>query len=412
MKIKIRSILYGLFALTVFGIQLQDILSFFTPAINKAMGVIMAVVLVLIIIQNASLLYKVVNKEIILWILFLMWATLTGTFIAKNITSFANMMFYLAQLTIVIMAAILISVLYGSVNRVLYVVFLVPMVFIIYLFATGQSHYILSLTKGYGSNYLGTILNANTIAFWNVSGIIAYFLFRPSLSKKSTKLFCFSAALLYSYMIVQSGSRKTFLAAILFIALAYLFQRVFIKKNSTLKVASIIVFLIGAYIFSDYILPGILADTYLGQRLLNFTQDQSNEKRIEMILEAMKYLGQSPLWGIGVNQFQHYTIYGYYTHCDIAEVLCSTGLVGGLLYISIYGFCYRKLFKLWKIYKNSNNAAYCQAGIMLAGLTTMLFISIGSVAFESMSHWLMIAAFIGYTEIFDAKKCRSKETRN
>ena len=93
------------------------------------------------------------------------------------------------------------------------------------------------------------------------------------------------------------------------------------------------------------------------------------------------------------------TVFGYYTHCDIAEVLCSTGLIGGLLYISIYILSFRKLYVILRHYRENNISLYKQTGILLAGLVTIVFIGFGNVSFESLSHWLLLSAIIAFTQL-------------
>lgn len=399
MRIRMYNILYGLLAITVVGVQLQDVLLLFSPTVNKTIGAGMAAVLVMILLNNKNSVREVLNTEMMLWVSFLLWSGITGVFTAHYESTFVNMMSYLAQQTLVVMAAILVTVMCNSINRVLYVIFIIPLIFILYLFMSGQGYYILSLTTDNKSNFLGVLINPNTIAFWNMNGIISYMIFRPSLRKKGSKKFCLPIAILYFYVIIQTGSRKTFLAVILFLVLAYLFNQVFVKKNSAVKVVAILLIVTMTYIFAEFILPEIIKNTYLGQRLINFSGDSSNEKRIEMIFEALEHFKESPIWGIGINQFQHYTVYGYYTHCDIAEVLCSTGIIGGLLYVSIYILCLRKLLLIWKQYRSSGDIRYKQTGTILAGLIALIAISVGSVSFESMTHWLSMSVIIGYTKI-------------
>jgi O-antigen ligase len=386
---------------TIIGIEFHSLIPIFTPALNRVLGIAMGF-LMLLFWSKKNLFMKIQTKELMLWVLFLAWALVTGIFVSVNQSAMFDMFFYLVQLSVLILGIITLVVLYGSINHFLYLNVVLFLILYLYLFVTGQTDAIYYM-GGKDTLKLGNILNANTIGFMILGAVMSLLtLLKVGKGKWPVKLLMLALIAFSCYMILQTGSRKTALVLLMFLISWYLlciapgFGRLMSVKGLTVVFLAVA----GAGLLWYVIIPYALESTYFGMRfeILMAGENESAITREFLYKEAWVFFKESPIFGIGLDQFRYHSITGLYAHSNYAEIFSDTGLIGGLLYFPIYFILGKKLWRIRKYSLRSNNNWY-MSGCLLCMILAELALGFGTVSFTSISHWLIIAPIMGYVAI-------------
>ncbi|MDP1904058.1 MAG: O-antigen ligase family protein [Pseudomonadota bacterium] len=145
-----------------------------------------------------------------------------------------------------------------------------------------------------------------------------------------------------------------------------------------------------------YTLP-MLADSRFLLRFANISsyftgaefvvREQSVILRAEMIEKGISLWQQSPVFGWGFDAFRHISGYGTYSHSNHVELLANYGLIGYIMYYSIY---ISLVFSMLKHSKTNSNVKDLKVTILL--LVGLVFIAgISNVSYYSKFNWLVIA---------------------
>jgi O-antigen ligase len=134
--------------------------------------------------------------------------------------------------------------------------------------------------------------------------------------------------------------------------------------------------------------------------------DGSLAGRIWLYQRAMEVALENPLIGIGLDNFRDQTgtqigqRIGTYTHSNYMEVLVSTGLVGFLIYFSIYWLWLRKLIRCRGLVHDQNHfAAYLRVVTVVLAYVIMDFTT---VSYYSKLQWLVFPWVIAELETMRA----------
>jgi O-antigen ligase len=234
--------------------------------------------------------------------------------------------------------------------------------------------------------------NDNDFAYCLLIVIIASFFFlrrRPSLLRRTV---LWTIVAVTSSFIVLSASRKGFMGVIVFIFLWWLFCREKKLSRNMLWGYVIVVGLIAGISFSaDY----VIHKTYLGQRINQVEEDTGNQKRIQMYEEGYNMIKKYPFFGVGLNNYRRLSSFGLYSHSDYTEVTANTGIVGAILYFSIFIVLWRRLGRI-KVMARDPELLYT-VGILRAGVLVILLLAFGRVNVTSKLTWIFLAAAIGYS---------------
>lgn len=237
----------------------------------------------------------------------------------------------------------------------------------------------------------GLSKNANSFAFQMLTVIFAVFYF---LEKKANYIirFLLLLTLLVSFIgIIYSGSRNGFLCFLVFLFWWYLFckQKKLPKHPILVYIILIIIFLILYLSFTS-----LLEYTLIWKRFSAF-DDNSSQTRLFLYKEGFEMISKKPIFGIGLNNFSESSKTGLYSHSDYIEVAANTGIIGFILYFSIYVILW---FRLRRIKKNTVDAQLLQIiGVLKASILTILIFGIGKPHINSKLTWIYLSAVAGYT---------------
>jgi O-antigen ligase len=82
----------------------------------------------------------------------------------------------------------------------------------------------------------------------------------------------------------------------------------------------------------------VIEETYLGKRMTDAMrmEDHSSQTRFELFSAAINTFAEHPIAGVGVGQFRFVNGFGLQAHDEWGDLLSATGLVGFLLFMSVY----------------------------------------------------------------------------
>jgi len=205
--------------------------------------------------------------------------------------------------------------------------------------------YNISLFEEDTFRFAGTFGNANSLAIFISFSIFSSILlinFFTDNRNRFLKYFLMLNIPMGIYLIIQTGSRKGFILGISFL---FLFFLPYIKTIRGIVFS----FLIVIFLFTGF---SYLSENEDFSEQLDFLlkrfegteealrgtgqQDSSTDTRMYFTEEAFDIWKNSPLIGIGLNNFAFY--YGTYAHNNFVEILANLGFVGFILFYLFYLF--------------------------------------------------------------------------
>lgn len=254
-----------------------------------------------------------------------------------------------------------------------------------------------------GAGSLGEEWNANVIGMNLALAAYATFVLIREQSNIRNKLIYGVFLISFSAISLLTGSRKALFILVFSIALYILMisgkkliRNIFIYSS---------IFIIFIYlIFNNPFLYNVLGSrvdgllaTFTGQSIV----DGSTEIRNLMIREGIQFFGSQPILGYGLNNYrvllEQSTGYLEYAHNNYIELLVGIGLIGTIIYYSIFYYILRNSFK--KINK------YSAFSIVL--VLTLLIIDYGLVSYNAYYINFFICLAFSSMVFSSEKKCKS-----
>lgn len=362
--------------------------------ISQGIGIILAFVFVIQLFAKRDGLS--LPQELFVFILFFAYSLLGG-FSARNVSTFVQSEFTLFQLVIfAVIAYKILSTRLGIALAVKAFVFGV-------LISTGFAMAGIDFSS---SSRVGSLLvNPNLYGLSLLFGVIfGVYLLLISVSKR-WKLFYFLLLPLFSYQIFCTGSRKAALGLMAFPVIFFLLyaSRRFVHRP--VRVVVIAVILVGVLIS----LLGFLQSSPFYRRMQNLQQvlilrstktvgEGSIQERAAFYQAAFRTWQDHSLLGVGTNQFRFYAsdyIPGLrvtYSHSNFMEILADFGLIGFLLYYSIYALIFRNLFRLWRMRLTRRDALI--RDILISFITIFVVSELAWVTYSEKLVWIVLSVVI------------------
>jgi len=238
--------------------------------------------------------------------------------------------------------------------------------------------------------------NANSFGMLVLLGLMGLAYFWEAKGKAWTRLLILPVSVPLLLALVATGSRKSFalLAAFFLAWLWFCYGRQLRRKPQA--IITIIIVLIGMGVLTSY----MYHETYMGERFReSVDQGGLDDTRTGMYKRGFELFTEHPIAGIGLGQFRIVSGFGHYSHSDYIEILCSTGLVGFLLYFPIYVILLLRLHRLGKA--TTDPRIRYNVGLFKAIVLTILALGIGAPTFGSVFIWFTLASIIGVTYCWD-----------
>lgn len=237
----------------------------------------------------------------------------------------------------------------------------------------------------------GIAENSNAFAYSMLLMLFCIFYFW-GVNRSWLKCFILSVlVLLAMYGIVYSGSRKGFLGAIVFLFLWWLFCiSKKISKNKFKTTIGLIFLLLVIYCIFDY----MLANTFMGIRFTHM-REHGTQSRIQMYVDGLEMIREHPIFGVGLDNYRVRSSSWSFSHSEYIEVASTTGIVGFIIYFSIYIVLWRRLRRTQKMTKDP--FVLYMIGLLKAIVITILLVAFGRPNIISKETWILLAIAIGYS---------------
>lgn len=245
-----------------------------------------------------------------------------------------------------------------------------------------------------GTRATSLTTNANTLGmtcFWSIVGLSFFWRARGS---KLLRTFSIALVLPLLFGITVSASRKAFLIVFVFMLawLWFCYRKFLLRNLSALVVIGIVAG--GGVLFARTALEGTMLGYRLGVASNVGDQDTSTVTRLGFYEQGLSMLKARPITGVGLAQFAAHSDIGLYSHSEYLEVFCNTGLVGGLLYFSMYIMAWRRL-RFVQRFAIDPVLSY-DAGVCRAALVAYAAVSVVIVQYMSFALMVLQGAIIGF----------------
>ena len=333
-------------------------------------------------------------REATIFICFMVWASL-GISAAYSIHVFLTM--YSTMLQLLLMVFVITHFAHNTkmARGLLFAALIGAMIMALSAYTSGEYRRAEEFSS---ERVAGFALNANRFSMTLVytTGIVLYF-FKTAKSWLVKGLYV-AILLAMTKLIIASGSRAGFIGfvmlGVVWYCLSYLPE---IKRKPAKTIGMFFVFIIGMVVlFSS------LSNTPLFERLKSLTSylhgglgGGSIEQRHAMTQKGIAFIVKHPVIGIGLSQFTLVSGEQQYSHNDYIEVFCSTGVIGGLLYYSLYIPLYLRLRRIGKMLKNIKDKELVCLGKTM--VIVMCISSVSVITYSEKQHWILLSILIGWT---------------
>ncbi|OJF90273.1 hypothetical protein AX762_11760 [Alkalibacterium sp. 20] len=131
----------------------------------------------------------------------------------------------------------------------------------------------------------------------------------------------------------------------------------------------------------------------------------SDDKRIGMYQEVVNVFQNSPIFGIGFDNYRLTSLYQTYSHSTYAEVLATTGLIGSIIYFIPYLIIFSNLSLVY--YKNRTNKEGLLSLQYLLLLLVIIALGTGVIHFYGIRDTFAFSWMISFYYI-EKKKLRNR----
>ncbi|MBI9069801.1 MAG: O-antigen ligase family protein [Salinivirgaceae bacterium] len=362
--------------------------------ITKILGVLFCIVSIYSVLKNKKPFLK---KEIVAVWLFFLWCSIGlafGTFKYIDVLHLFSKYITLFQL-LLMFTLLLLNI--DSDQLFYYIVFVVAcstLIASVLPFFINHGSYINHRIAGFSGN-------ANGYGRVALFGMIAFVILICTKRLRTFKIIFISAIFVLFYCILRSGSRQCLLGSVLFFGSLYLyfFFNYLRKKFLTVSLISIlliIVMVVGAFFVKEMNIFDRFRRVAEWSLSGDIVGEQSVTGRVYLIQSALNKFPDNPIAGIGIG---HATdVLGIVTHNNYTEVLLTTGLVGFVLYYSVYFILFAKLsFLKRKLKKNKSVNEKTIFFVVWITFFVFLLLELFSVSYMEKNHWLWMALMIGYS---------------
>ena len=199
------------------------------------------------------------------------------------------------------------------------------------------------------------------------------------------------------YALALSGGRRSFVVPIIFLFVIMLVKAKSVSYKKVVKYLVVIVALIVLVVYAVsnidvlYESIGIRFEGLINGITGSGTQDNSSRMRDEMRRLASQTWIDNPIFGHGFDSFKYLALEEIgafaYSHCNYTELLYNNGLVGFLLYYSIFALI------LFKALKQKNVAVEYRA-FAIGIIVSFLISDYGGITYNTVITQHMIALAI------------------
>lgn len=376
-----------IFIILIFYYGWFQIVFFQIPNMLLILGIGLMIPIILHLVKFNTPVKQGLTTELNLWIAFGITSLFLGYFVATNKIIFVNSILTFFEYLLVIYAIIYISRVDNNES------FFIKTIFV-YCIVCAATTILAGVELRSGRVTMGILNNPNSLGILMTIGVFTalYLIDFQKLWNVITQLFLVGCFL---YVIILSGSRKSFLAGILL--LLYWVSFVLYKKlkheKTSKKIMIISLLFLGISLLYGIMVP-FFEDSILFSRLDVLLQGGDQTRKM-MYMEAFDFFKQSPIVGVGYKQFEVISVFRTYSHSTYAETLACTGLVGTILYFSPFVLLLRKFIKDIRE-KKGDYIRVQQSSLWLGMLGVITFLGIGIIHYYELDVTIVLGIMLAY----------------
>ena len=379
------------YILLLFYIGWFQNLFFQVPRMSLILGFGMIILLMLYKMSTTENATFVLTKPIFIWLFFSYYALLSGLFVALDKGLLIDSLSTYIQILLIVFYIVNISVIEKDNKFFIKAYFIYSVIYMCTMLFWGVA------VKG-GRLALSENSNPNNDGLTLFYGVFCFLMLLDT--KKINRLLLSLGLIgLFSYTIILTGSRKSFMALVILLFLWFflVFRRYWKLYSLPQKIILLLVaVIISSIAMSQFI--SILLDSTLFKRLIEGGYSISSDKtRSGMYQEAIKFFIDNPLCGIGFNHYRLLSRYQTYSHSTYAEIISTTGIIGTLIYFLPYIIIIYNLFLLYIRKKGTMTSLKSLQYLIL--MATMLALGIGVIHFYNITDNIMFALMISFYQV-------------
>ena len=256
----------------------------------------------------------------------------------------------------------------------------------------------------------GTVGNANLLAVVLIAGMLASLVYVITLKNIFYRIVAMIIATFLFYMIIETGSRKGMLGGIVlsFVIMSIITLHLYrVSKGKcflTIIVGLTIVIGASVYILNSQHAHRLTRLSSVIEKGSMSGAAKSESGRVKLYQIAFDVGLKNPVFGIGLDNFREIrsgktfgSKVGTYAHSNYMEVMVSTGIIGLMIYISIYVSMLFKLFRLRKaIFQKELVGGYALASSLLA---MFIILDFAMVSYSEKISCFILAGLIAQISI-------------
>ncbi len=354
--------------------------------VNRAVGGLLVLLFGMTFFQ-----YRVkIPPEVWLLIAFVTWSGVSGSVVSYDYNLYMTILRLMIQSWFLVLAVSGFLMLFDNVKIPMALVVGLGGILLISTMLTGE--FTQAMDPNDHERLSGVVNNSNNLGFRMLWSVMALMFFWNVYKARWIRGLILGATVPFILAIIYSGSRKTFIVLILFFLLWLVLtqRRLATKRLGTFLIFLLIPFVL--YFLSDY----MFHNTYMGTRFqMAMDNPDVDNARSQMYKRGLDLFWEKPITGVGLGNFQVVSGIGTYSHSDYMEVASNTGIVGFILYFSIYAVLLWRL--LWLVRQRlPDDEKYC-VYMFINYIVVLLALAFGVPNMLSPFSWFLLSCMIGYS---------------
>jgi O-antigen ligase len=337
-----------------------------------------------------------VSAEFLLYMAWIAWG-LTGAFVAVYLPVFWGTLGTLTQILVMLFIVSGATYLRKTLTLNLIAFLVGTVVVAVYSLVTGEYE----RPDDPEGRMVGLALNSNAFGFLMVSAmmVLAYLWMLPHHHPWLWYILIALAMAGAAISTVLSGSRTAISSMGVFFAAWFFFcYRSEIFRRPKVLAAVVLGIVLGLVFFAR-IYVGSVAEQRFDSAIAIVQGGASTEGsmivRMQFYGEGLNMLLHSPVIGVGLDQFMFHSNSQHVAHSEYVEVFADTGIVGGMIYFSIFIVLWIRAGKIAKY--TDDFTQFRIARLVRAILFVILISNFGRWNYYDKITWIIFASFIGYT---------------
>lgn len=265
-------------------------------------------------------------------------------------------------------------------------------------------------TSRLGGDYAGLEMwNANSIGAFAGFGCVMFLHGTITANNKIEKIIQAFLAVFLLFICLNTGSRKALLVVSVTVILYF-----YLKDRGNKRIRNILIMLILLIVLWNIIMENDSLYDLMGARMERMlesffghqTSEYSMNMRTLMATQGMEYFCGRPILGYGLDCYRYLSPFGIYAHNNYIELMVGTGLIGLIIYYSIYVYAFIKGQHF--VFKEHDDMAIFLFSILAIVVANHMAI----VSYYDTTYNIMFLLFISYIKLLTQQRLRkNKEKR-